>query len=108
MRQINLSVGILKKIGHGPLQHTWRSSGKSRRMFSARDSQTARFNTDHLHLLIPDKRMEESDGIAATADAGNETIRQPSFCRQDLSPSFPSDDGLEITNHHRIGMGPQN
>src|ERR1043165_165279 len=108
MRQINLSVGILKEIGHGPLQHTRRSSCKSRRMFSARDTQTARFNTAHLNLLIPDKRIEESDGIAPTTDAGDEAIRQPALFRQDLSPSLTSNDRLEITDHHRIGMGTQN
>src|SRR6185295_651157 len=108
MCQIDLPIGILKEIGHGPLQHTRRSSGKSRRMFSARDTQAARFNTNHLHLLVPDERMEESYSIAPTTDAGNEAIRQPAFCYEDLSPSFPSDDRLEITDHHRIGMGPQN
>src|ERR1043166_9732290 len=107
MRQINLSVGILKEIGHGPLQHTRRSSRKSRCMFSARDTQTARFNADHLHLLVPDKRMEEPYGIAATTDAGDEAIRQPAFCRQNLSPSFPTDDRLKISDHHRIGGGSQ-
>src|SRR5215813_13606230 len=77
-------------------------------MLSARDAKTARFNADHLHLLVPDKRMEKSYGIASTTDTGNEAIRQPAFCRQDLSSSFPTDDGLEITDHHRIGMGSQN
>ena len=108
MRQINLSIVTLKQIGHGALQDTRLSSGKSRSVLSARDPQAAGFDANHLHLFVPDERMEESYGIAATANAGNEAIRQPAFCRQDLSPSFTSDDGLEVTDHHRIGMGPQN
>ena len=108
MSQINLSVVTLEQIGHGALQDAWLSSGKTCGMLSTLHPQAAGFDANHLHVLVPDERMEESHGIAATADAGNEVIRQPAFCRQDLSPSFTSDDGLEVSDHHRIGMGSEN
>src|SRR6267143_1960401 len=108
MRQINLSIVTLEQIGHGALQDSRLSSGKTHGVLSARNPQAASFDADHLHLLVSDERVEESHGIAATADAGNEAIRQPAFCHQDLSPSFTSDDGLEVTDHHRIGMGSEN
>src|ERR1700693_1280976 len=108
MGQINLSIVTLEQIGHGALQDARLSSGKTRGVLSARDPQAAGFDTDHFHLLVSNKCVEESYGIAAPTDAGNEAIRQPAFCRQDLSPSFTPDDGLEVTDHHRIGMGPEN
>ena len=51
--------------------------------------------------------MEESDRVTAATDAGNETIWQPAFCRQNLASRFTPNDGLEITDHHRIGMSPE-
>src|SRR4026209_1297026 len=105
MGQIHLPIVALKQICHGSLQDTRLSSGKTRGMFSAREPQAAGLNADHFYLLVPDECMEESYGIAAPADAGNQAIRQPAFCSKNLPPGFTSDDGLEIPDHHRIGMG---
>src|SRR5262245_62063914 len=105
MGQINLAIVILEQIGHGTLQDSWLSAGKPSGMFSTCDTQATGFDTNHLDLLVPDECIEESYRIAATADASDEAIRQPALCRQNLSPSFPSDNRLEVTNHHRIRMG---
>src|SRR5262245_18437981 len=105
MGQVDLPVIILKEVGHGTLQDSRLSSGETRGVFTASDSQAAGLDTDHLDLHIPDERMEEAHRIAATPDASDEAIRHPTFCRQDLSPSLSSDDRLKVTDHPRIGMG---
>src|SRR4249920_1729414 len=107
MGQIHLSIVTLKEIGHGALQNARSATGKTRGVPSARDPHTAGFDADHFHLLVPYEGMEESNRITPSADTGNEAIRQPAFCRQDLPPSFTSDDGLEVPDHHRIGMRPE-
>src|SRR6185295_1947583 len=102
-----LSIVTLKEIGHGALQDARSATGKTRGMLSARDPHAAGFDADHFHLLFPYERIEESNRITPPADTGDEAIRQPSFCRHDLSPSFTSDDGLEVPDHHRIWMRPE-
>jgi hypothetical protein len=51
-------------------------------------THTAGFDAGHFHLLVPYEGMEESNRITPSADTGDEAIRQPAFCRQDLPPSF--------------------
>ena len=51
--------------------------------------------------------MEQADGVAPAADAGNQQIRQPAFLFQDLTPRFLADDTLKIPHHHWVRMEPR-
>ena len=86
------------------------SAGKSSalkpgRVFAAADSFAARFDADHSYLSILQKRMEQADGVAAAADAGNQQIGKASLAFENLATCFHADDALKIAHHHRIGMG---
>ena len=48
----------------------------------------ARLDADQLHRVIRDEGVEEADGVAAAADAGDHRIGQPAFRLQDLRARF--------------------
>ncbi len=75
-------------------------------MFAAHNPAPSGFHPDHLDLAIPQKRMEQPDGIAPAPDTGDEIIRQLPLRSQNLFPCFFPDNRLKITNHHGIGMRP--
>src|SRR5579862_1379516 len=65
---------------------------------------TAGLDTDQSYALVIDKRMKHPDGIAASADAGEDRIREPVLVFQNLPARLLADDAMEIANHHGIGM----
>ena len=74
------------------------------------DRQRARaagFDAHHPHARVLKERMEETHRVAAPADTGDEEIRQPFLAFQDLAARFHADDAVEITDHHRKGVGTQ-
>ena len=48
--------------------------------------------------------MEQTDGVAAAADTGDEQIGQPFLALQNLAARFDADDAVKIAHHHRVGM----
>src|SRR5438552_7487154 len=107
MGKLDLSIGVLQKIGHRALQYAHRPGRETRRVLTALDSQTPRLHANHLHGLIFEKGGEQSDGVAAAADTGHEVIRQLAVRAHYLLAGLAPDDGLKIPHHHRVWMRPQ-
>ena len=55
--------------------------------------------------LIAEEGVKETQGVAASADAGDEEVGEPPLFLQDLPPRLAADDTLEIADHDRIGVG---
>src|SRR5690348_14143742 len=104
MREIDLTVLVLQQIRHRPLQYARRSSRKPSGMFAAAYAETTGLDANHLDWFVIQKGVKEAYGIAASAHAGDEHIRQPTLRGKNLLTRFLADDGLKIADHHRIGM----
>ena len=50
------------------------------------------------------KRVEDADGVAAAADAGDDGVGQAAFGFEDLVAGFEADDAVEVADHGGIGM----
>ena len=53
---------------------------------------------------IVDEGIENADGVAAAADAGDDRVGKPSGQPLNLLSRLPADDGLELADHQRIRM----
>ena len=84
------------------LEDTETSALKTGGVFTAANSFAARFDANHPHMSILQKRMKQTDGVAAATDTGDEQIRQALFAFENLTARFDADDALKITHHHRI------
>src|ERR1043165_9633410 len=73
-------------------------------VFARRNSFAAGFDTDHADGFVIEKGMEDSNRVAAAADARAHNVGQPAFPFQDLLARFDADDALKIADHHRIWM----
>src|SRR5215469_2424957 len=62
------------------------------------------FDADQLYGCVTQESVENSDRVAAAADAGKDGIRQAFLTLQDLAPRLLADYAMKITNHHRIRM----
>src|SRR5580692_1965434 len=107
MRQRYLTVRVLQKIAVGAVQDAGRSAGESCGMRAKLSAAAAGFYSDQTNARVAKKRMEDSDGVTAAADAGENRIRQPVLALQNLAAGFISDDAVKIADHHRIGMRAQ-
>ena len=83
-------------------------SRKPCRMLPAFDTEAACLHACHFYPLVADERMKQADGIAPTADTGDEMVRESPLMSHDLLFRFVPDDRLKITDHHGIRMGAQN
>jgi hypothetical protein len=54
-----------------------------------------------------DKRVENAEGVAAPADAGDDRLREAAGELEHLRPSLAADHRLELPHHQRIRMRPQ-
>src|SRR5207244_9477972 len=73
-------------------------------MFTATNSFASGFDADHPHMSILQEGMQQTDGVAAAADACDEQIRQARFAFENLASRFNPDDALKIAHHHRVRM----
>ena len=53
---------------------------------------------------IVEERVEDADGVAAAADAGDDRVGQPAGLLQDLRARLAADHRLELAHHQRIRM----
>src|SRR5437764_221186 len=71
----DLSVFILQNVRIGAVEYARGSSGKSCRVISQLRAPSAGLDADHPDCGVRYKRMEEADGIAASAHTGDQHIR---------------------------------
>src|SRR5438067_7446813 len=105
MRTRDLSVSILQNVRHRALQDTnapaaaRRVGAKSGGVFSDRLAATARLNSQEAHVFVGDERMKQTDRVRATADAGEQGMRQFSRLKKNLLARFSSDHALKFADH---------
>src|SRR3989338_9535435 len=72
VRILYLAISVLQHIGRRSVKHADAAAFETRRMLSRRDAFTARFNADHPDLLVCEEFREQSERVAAAADARDE------------------------------------
>src|SRR5438094_7019612 len=102
MGQFNLAFFVGEQESFRSLKHAEASALKTGRMFAAANAFATGFNADHSNISILQERMEQADGIAAPADAGDEQIRQPFFAFANLAARLNPNDALKVAHHHWI------
>ena len=107
MGQFDLAIFVREQKSFGSLKHSQPSSLESCRMFAGANSFAAGFDPDHAHVRIIQKRMEQTDGIAAATDTGDKQIGQALFAFENLRFCFLANHTLKIAHHHGVGMGSQ-
>src|ERR1700751_1916716 len=104
MCELNLSVFVRQEISFRALQHAKATRLKTGSMFSRSNSASARLDADHPNTRIKEEGIEKSDGVASSANACYQQIRQPLFLPENLAASLFTDYSVQITHHHWIGM----
>src|SRR5437879_13729004 len=96
MGQFDLPFFVREQKSLRALQYAEASPLKAGCMFTGTNSFASGFDADHPHMSILQERMEQTDGIAAAADACDEQIRQASFALVDLASRFNPDHTLKF------------
>lgn len=104
MCELDLAVVVCEQPGFRALQDTEFATLETRSVSLRNDSIAARLDTDHAHMLVTEKRMEQTDRIRSAAHTCNQKIRQASFAFQNLLASLDTDHPMEISNNHRKRM----
>src|SRR5438552_3118689 len=104
MGQFDLAFFVGQQKSFGALENAKSPTLKSSSMFSAPNSLAAGFDADHAYISILQKRVEQSDRVAAAANAGDKQIGQLLRAFEDLTARFNTDNALKIAHHHRVGM----
>ena len=86
----NLAVFVLQQIRLGAVQHPDSTCHQGRGVFSAGDAAAARLDAHNLHSVIVYKRVENADGVRASADTGQHVIRQTTKLFERLATGFRS------------------
>ncbi len=63
---------------------------------------SACLNPVHPDCLIFDERMKDPDGIGSSPDTGDDDIRKPSFCCQNLLFCLITDDPLQVSDQSGV------
>ena len=100
----DLTFVILEYKSFGPLKYAERAALKARRVTSGFETEPSGFDAAHGNAFVIFERMEQTDRIAATADAGDELIGQTIFTFKDLRSGLASDDRLKVSHHRRVGV----
>src|SRR5205807_8946681 len=108
MGQFDLPFFVREQKSLRALQYAEASTLKAGCMFTGTNSFASGFDADHPHMSILQERMEQTDGVAAAADARDEQIGQPFFALKSLTTRFDTDDALKIAHHHRVWMRAEN
>src|SRR5207248_1478138 len=93
-----------QQVAHRAVQHADRAGGHRGAVLAAGDPAAAWLDADDADPAVGDERVEQPDGVAAAAHAGDDDVRQPAEYAPGLSPRLFSDHGVEVAHHHGIGM----
>src|SRR5262245_4244341 len=66
------------------------------------DTLASGLDADEFHRRILRERIEESDRVAAAADAGDRVVGQAPLRLEDLRTRLAADDALEVADEHGI------
>src|SRR5512142_3317577 len=69
------------------------------------NSFSARLHADQFDPFILHERAKDTDRIRSSADAGDDSVGEPSRFRQHLFTSLAADYGLELSHHGWVWMG---
>ena len=75
VRFLHLAVVVLQDDGVSTLQYAWRAGRQRRGILAKTVARATRFDTDQFNV-VADQRIEQTDRIRATADAGERGIGQ--------------------------------
>src|SRR5207249_1340443 len=105
------AVFILQDVRVGAMQNAGACSGEAlmrgepHRMLAELAAASSGFDADQLYIRVAEKRVKQSDGIGAAADASEEMRRQTLLRRENLIASFAADDQMKVADHRGIRMG---
>src|SRR5271168_4549402 len=71
-------------------------------MLAAVEAMAGSLDAVTLDLTVIEEWMEQTHGVGAAADTGDERIRQATLGREHLLARFAADDRLKIADHHRV------
>src|SRR6516165_9892971 len=103
----NQAVLGLKDVSIGAVQNTGFAARKSGRMLAQAQTPPARLDPDHLHFTVGNEIVEQSDGVAATPNTGEKTIRKLSGGLENLAARLLTDDPVKLADHQRVRMRAQ-
>ena len=101
----NLSVLILAEVGLHTVENAERTSADGGCGLLRVDASSGSLKADEPYLRMGNEVIESADGVGTAAHAGEHSIRKASFFFHDLLFDLFGDDGLEVTDDGREGMG---
>mmetsp|Transcript_13190 Transcript_13190/g.38309 ORF Transcript_13190/g.38309 Transcript_13190/m.38309 type:complete len:379 (-) Transcript_13190:449-1585(-) len=93
----------LKHIGLGSLKHAGGAEGKGSRVQRV-ESLASCLHAHKLNFFIIDEGMEGPNGVAATADACDDDVRERPKLVEALTAGLLADDGLEVADDRGKGV----
>ena len=98
----DLAIVTLQQEGTVAVQHARYTAVEAGRVFAGFDAVAGRFHTNDLYVFVIEEGVEQADGVGATADAGDQAVRQATFLGEHLVTGFLADHGLEVADHRRV------
>ena len=87
----NLSFLVLENITVGAVKYSRGPGDKRSRVRSSFETLAACFHPEQMRLRILNKRVERSDSVASTANAGNNGVGKAPFGLYNLLPRLAPD-----------------
>src|SRR5436853_7883963 len=88
MGQFDLPFFVREQKSLCALQYAEASPLKAGCMFTGTNSFASGFDADHPHMSILQERMEQTDGVAAAAEACDDQMRQARLACRQLAVTF--------------------
>ena len=101
-----LAVAVLEDVAVAAVQHAGLALAQGGGVLARLGAPAARLDADQLHAGVADEGIEHAGRVAAAADAGDDDVGQPAGLLQALLARLPADDRLEVADHERKGMRP--
>ena len=101
-----LAVRVLQHITERAVQHARLAMAERGGVVAGLVAAAAGLDADQLDAVIADERIEHAGRVAAAADAGDDDIGQPADLLEALLSRLAADDRLEIADHDRKRMRP--
>ena len=60
MGEVHLAVAVLEQVGHGSVEHSRPSAGKTGGVLPALNAEPTGFHSDHVHALILQEGIKET------------------------------------------------